>query len=103
MWVLVPERCEWYLEDGGGERRRGVLQVWVRVPGRGILLSVGLVLKLDNPGYQSLRKKMVAVTRTQFPAVCPASGAGEGALSGVSWSLSGPSQVRVPLPKRKKL
>lgn len=46
---------------------------------------------------------MVTVIRTQFSAVCPGSGAGEGALSGVSWSLSGPLQVRVPLPKRKKL
>ena len=42
---------------------------------------MGLVLKLDNPEDQSLRKKLVTVIRTQFPAVCPGSGAGEGALS----------------------
>lgn len=35
VWVLVPEGCGWSLEDGGGERRRGVLQVWVRSRGEG--------------------------------------------------------------------
>lgn len=48
VWVLVPEGCGWYLEDGGGERRRGVLQVWVRVPGRGVLSWTMLGINLSG-------------------------------------------------------
>lgn len=54
--------------------------------------------KLDNAGYQSLRKKMVTVIRTQFSAVCPGSGAGRSPLR-VSWSLSGPLQVGSHFPR----
>lgn len=52
----------------------------------------GSCFELDNPEYQSLRKKLVTVIRTQFPAVCPGSGAGEGALSGLLeplWPFAG--------------
>lgn len=46
--------------------------------------------KLENAGYQSLRKKMVTVIRTQFSAVCPGSGAGREPLNpGALFVLAG--------------